>query len=78
MESTQRDYLIALSLLLCIVIGIAILVVAGPRIYKNEKIDRCHRMQRFAQAGFPPSLSERIDCEDVGVKVILVPNETTG
>ena len=44
---------------------------------KNEQVDRCHRMQRFAMAGFPPTLSERIDCEDVGVKVILVPNETT-
>lgn len=38
---------------------------------------KCHRMQRFAMAGFPPTLSERIECEDVGVKVILVPNETT-
>jgi len=37
---------------------------------------QCNRMQRFALAGFPPTLSERIQCEDVGVKVILVPNES--
>lgn len=38
---------------------------------------QCNRMDRFARAGFPPTLSERIQCEDVGIKLRLVPNETT-
>lgn len=64
-----KDYWILAVILAAITVGTVGSYVAIARW-------ECHRMQRFAAAGYPPTLSERIQCEDVGVKLILVPNET--